>query len=713
MVLWKFFLVFLFEFGLLINQGFSAYNKHFEITANKIEVFHQPEIVVAKGDVVISREDLIIWAEEIRYEIETQYITLKKFKIFDISKNATIEGNEGFLDIRNEELWTDQIFLYLKKEQIRIKAFDFRKNALNEYFAKKAFITTCEWECEEKRDFPAWSLEVDNFILTPEGISEGSASKFRIGKVPLAYIPKTVYMPKMSLPITIPRKTGFLNPKFAQGSRLGVGVQFPFFWTLTDQIDFTISPLYFTKRGLLIDLENQFLFREDLKGILKFRYLKDIKKEGYAIKEEPKKNKWWIVGKIDYAVKPNLDIHLDLDSVSERGFLEEFDVGEGSYSNTKSIFLERFSRDIEDKSQEYRTSKFWLQYYKDSIYGRIESAYLNYHGTADKDTILQPFFNLNLTLLPVHIFGDLLSNLNIKYLYSYREEGYYGHKINTEVDITYPFKFLILSNKAQIRYNLNMYYLGEKDIFEKTNIFRNFFEFELSSYTILSKYYTFINENLKFLHVLKPYIIYFYRSRPTEINVPQFDYTDLISNKTQTLEYGLWQFFSLPHRKNFLIIRAYQQYDFIKAKHLALAIKPEEKPFSDIYFQAIFNYYPHFFARYDTTYNFYGLGFKKHSLNFGLRDVFLDWIDLTYQEDKAWDTQQIILDLRSFILDKFLVKFYISRNLVRNETTEMKIEGTYFHNCYMVGLGFSVTPEDTKFLFLFELKGLGGYSTFK
>ena len=84
MVLWKFFLVFLFEFGLLINQGFSAYNKHFEITANKIEVFHQPEIVVAKGDVVISREDLIIWAEEIRYEIETQYITLKKFKILDI-----------------------------------------------------------------------------------------------------------------------------------------------------------------------------------------------------------------------------------------------------------------------------------------------------------------------------------------------------------------------------------------------------------------------------------------------------------------------------------------------------------------------------------------------------------------------------------------------------------------------------------------------------
>jgi len=39
----------------------------------------------------------------------------------------------------------------------------------------------------------------------------------------------------------------------------------------------------------------------------------------------------------------------------------------------------------------------------------------------------------------------------------------------------------------------------------------------------------------------------------------------------------------------------------------------------------------------------------------------------------------------------------------------MKLIGTYLHDCYTFSLGFSVTPEDTKFYFLFQLKGLGGY----
>jgi LPS-assembly protein len=710
--LWKItvFIFLLFFFN--ISSGLTAYKKHFDITAQKIEVFHKPEVVIAKGDVVINSKDLIIWAQEVRYEVEPEYLTLKNFKIFDLQKNVVTQGDRGFLDLRNEEVWADKVFIYLKKEQIRIKAVDFHKNALNEYFAKKALITTCEIDCENEKDFPPWSLEVDKFVLTPEGISSGDATKFRIKKVPLGYLPKAVYLPKANLPITVPRKTGFLTPRFSQGSRLGFGLQLPFFLALTDQIDFTIAPFYFTKRGILIDLENQFKFKEDFQGLIKFRYLNDREKEGYAIEEEPERNKWWIVGKIDYAVKPNLDMHLDLDLVSERGFLEEFDTGEGGYSTARAQILERFNRDIEDKSQEYRTSKFWVQYYKNSLYGRLENTYLDYHGSADSDTILQPYLKLKFNFLPTSILGTILPEATFKYLYSYREEGYYGDKFDARIGLTYPFKIGIFFNSASFSYNFSFYNLREEGGFEDKNIDRGYYEFLLNSYIILSKYYDFLtvfNKNLRFLHTLKPYVSYFYRSKPSETEIPQFDYEDLINDKAHALEYGLWQYFSLPYHKNFLILRAYQQYDFTKAERSATATKPEEKPFSDIYLQVLLNYSPYVYARYDTAYNFYGLGFKKHSLSLNLRDVFLDFIDLTYQEDSAWDTRQLTLDLRSRILDRILAQFYISRNLVRDETTEMKLIGTYLHQCYSLSLGFSVTPEDTKFYFLFELKGLGGY----
>ena len=709
--LWNFILIVIF-FLSFYSSCFSAYKRHFEITAQKIEVFHKPEVVIAKGDVVINSKDFLIWAQEVKYEVETEYLTLKNFKIFDFQKNATAEGNKGFLDLRNEEIWADKVFLFLKKEQIRIKAIDFHKNALNEYFAKKALITTCEFDCENEKDFPPWSLEVDNFLLTPEGISSGDATKFKIKNIPIGYFPKAVYFPKVKLPITVPRKTGFLTPRFSQGSRLGFGIQIPFFWALTDQIDFTISPFYLTKRGLLMDIENQFKFKEDFQGLIKFRYIKDIEKRGYGIEEEPERSKWWVLSKIDYAIKPNLDMHLDVDLVSERDFLEEFDVGEGGYSTTKYQILRRFNRDIEDKAQEYRTSRFWIQYYRNSLYARLENTYFDYHGTLDSDTLLQPLFNLNLNFLPTSIFGLFLPEVSLKYLYTYRKEGYYGDKIDTKLGITYPFKIGMVFNFASFRYNFNFYNLREKDGFEDSSIKRGYYEFLVDSYIFLSKYYDFLtilNKNLRFLHTLKPYITYFYRSKPSETTIPQFDYEDLISNKTHTLEYGLWQYFSLPSHKNFLIIRAYQQYDFTKAQRSATATKPEEKPFSDIFLQILLNYSPYFYARYDTTYNFYGLGFKKHSLNLSLRDVFLDYVDLIYQEDSAWNTRQLTLDLKSKILDRILAEFYVSRNLIRDETTEMKLVGTYLHDCYTISLGFTVTPKDTKFYFLFQLKGLGGY----
>lgn len=702
-------------FFLNISTGFTAYKSKssLEITARKIEVFHKPEVVIAKDDVVIKSQDFFILAQQAKYETETEYVVLKNFKIFDFRDNIITEGDKGFLDLRNEEIWADKVFIFIKKEQIRIKAEDFRKNALNEYFAKKALITTCEFDCESEKEFPSWSLEIDNFILTPEGLSSGSATKFKIKKLPLVYIPKKAYLPKVNLPIMTPRKTGILFPKFSQGSRLGFGLQIPFFWPITDQIDFTISPFYLTKRGLLIDIENQFKFKEDFQGLIKFRYINDKEKTGYKYIEEPEKNKWWVVSKIDYGVKSNLDIHLDLDLVSERDFLEEFDVGEGGYSNTKAQILRRFNRDVEDKSQEYRTSKFWIQYYTGSIYGRLENTYLDYHGKLDSDTILQPYLKLKFNFLPVSLFDTVLFESTLKYLYTHREKGYYGDKIDTTVGINYPFKIGKVYNLAKLTYNFNFYNLKEKEDFKDKNISRNYFEFMLNSYTILFKYYEFLtifNKNWKFIHTLKPYITYFYRSKPTNTDTPQFDYEDLINDKLHTIEYGLWQYFSLPYQRNFLILRAYQQYDFTKAERSSLAVKPEEKPFSDLYLQFILNYSPYVSLRYDTTYNFYGLGLKKHSLSLSLRDFLLDYIDLGYQQDSAWNTKQLNLDLKSIFWDRFMGEFYISRNLIKDETTEMKIIGTYLHQCYTLGLGFSLTPKDTKFYFLFELKGLGGYS---
>ncbi len=634
---------------------------------------------------------------------------LENFKLFDFTQNMTVFGEKAQLDLRNEEISSSKVFIYFKKESFRLKAWGFYKNALNEYRAKRALITTCELDCEKEEDFPPWSVEVKDIILTPEGISEAKATLFRLSKVPLFYLPKKMYLPSAHLPIFEPRKAGFLPPSISQGNRLGFGIQLPFFYPLTDQIDFTISPFYTTKRGLLWDLESQIALTEGTKSLFKLRYLRDTKRGEYATIKAPKE-RYWITGKVDYTKNKNWDLHLDVDFVSDKDFLEEFNVGEGGFDHTKRLYLERFSRDIEDKSQDYRSTRFWGQYYKHSFYTLFSSTHLDYEGPQDKKEILHPLFGGYFSLLPFE-FKGIIPSLNLTYDYLSRERGYYGSRAGLNFEISYPFSFAFLKSEFKGTSKNYLYFLSDKGNFSDNNLSINLFELSFTTYTQFYRNYFFELpfRPFSFTHILKPYVKLFYRKEAGSSEIPLFVYEDYFTDKAKILEYGLWQFFSSPEQKNFLVIRAYQQYDFNKPERSTTATKPEERQLSDLYLQITSTWKGRFSMRYDTTYNFYSYGFKKHSFNLSLRNLGLEKIDFTYQEDKAWNTRQATFVIgESFFDHKLYFNYYLSRNLITDETSEQKLEALYLRECYLLGLGVSITPRDTKFYFRVDLKGLGG-----
>ncbi len=682
-------------------------SRSLELTAQRVEVLQGGKKVYAEGDVIVEREGYLLYAGSLTYEPGTEILELSHFKLFDLTQNATILGDKAQLDLRNGEIWSARVFIYYKKEGFRIKAWNFSKNALNEYYAQRALITTCDMDCE-KEEFPPWSVEVKNIILTPEGISMVDATTFRAGKVPLLYLPKKMFLPKVSLPIFEPRKRGLLLPGITQGSRLGFGLQIPYFWPITDQIDFTIAPLYTTKRGLLWDIENQVALTDHIKGLFKVRYLRDTKRGEYATEEAPK-DRYWFTGKIDVSTGRNWDLHLDLDILSDKDFLEEFNVGEGGFDKVKNLYLDRFSRDVDDKAQDYRTSSLWLQSFRDSLYTRLQSSYLDYQGKGDKKEILQPLAGLHLSLLPFQ-FKGLIPALNLDYNYFYREKNYYGNRLGLNLEVSYPFSFQFLKSEAKVNYKNFLYLLEDPGNLTDKSLQANLFEASFTTYTLLYRNFGQREGPLgfQFQHILKPYLTFFYRKKLHGDELPTFVYEDYLTEKTKAIEYGLWQYFNLPGQKNFFVLRAYQQYDLNRAERSVASTRPEKRAFSDLFIQAFSSWKDRLSLRYDTSYNFYGLGFKKHSLNLSLRKVLLDSIDLTYQEDKAWDTRQVTLRLGELLKEKFFLSYYISRNLKAEETSEQKIETLYLQDCYLLGLGISITPRDTKFYFRVDLKGLGG-----
>jgi LPS-assembly protein len=68
--------------------------------------------------------------------------------------------------------------------------------------------------------------------------------------VPLAYVPY------FSTPDpTVKRKTGFLMPHYTSVSRVGVGVDAPFYWAIAPDYDATFSPRITTQQGVLLQAE--------------------------------------------------------------------------------------------------------------------------------------------------------------------------------------------------------------------------------------------------------------------------------------------------------------------------------------------------------------------------------------------------------------------------------------------------------------------------
>ncbi len=689
-----------------IFPQFSLCKQLFKISASKVEVLHASKVMVAQGNVFIKGKKFVIIADRVVYEMKTAYVHLFHFQIFDLETHTRVSGNNGTFDLRNKTFFGDRGIVFFKKRGIYLKYKDIKRNALNEYSGKKAVITTCKaGECFNCT--APWSVEEKNFIISPEGESSASSTAFKIKKLPVVYLPKVGYIPKVRLPISQPRKKGFLMPNFAQSTKLGFGIQLPYFYPVTDQLDFTIAPMYLTKRGLLWDLETALKLHEGMQSLFKFRYLHDSEDTTYAGEKE-KKKKWWIVGKLDYIPSPNFDLHLDIDKVSEKTFLTEFDAGEGGFTKTRHLFLSRFGRDIEVQTQDYRSSHLWLNYFSKSFYFNWENKYINYIGDKDKEKIFQPVARFYTDLLPSKFFKNLLFSLKAGGGAYQREKGYTGYKIFDEVSLDFPFKFPItlpsLMHRITATYHQNFYSLERKDEFNNKSYHREYFQVDTYSTLLLKKNYD------RFSHLFKPYFSYTFRSKPSSEKIPIFEEEDEQNKKINRIEYGIWNYFYTSSHPRLISLRAYQQYDFTYAHRSTTKTSPEERALSDLFWEFSIDASPRFFLRYDGSYNFYGLGLKKHSLNFTLRNCVIEFISLGYQEDRAWDTKQLNLSLGHHLVPSLYASFFLSRNLKKGENSSLRFALNYTKDCYSIGIGITRTPEEILYSFMIQLKGLGGYT---
>ncbi|MFA6267291.1 MAG: LPS-assembly protein LptD [Pseudolabrys sp.] len=111
--------------------------------------------------------------------------------------------------------------------------------------------TACEPCKDNPKKPPLWQVKAARIIHDQtEKMIYFEDARIEFFGVPLAYLPY------FSAPDpTVKRKTGFLMPFISSSSKYGTAVEVPYYWALAPNYDLTVSPMFTTKQGVLMQGE--------------------------------------------------------------------------------------------------------------------------------------------------------------------------------------------------------------------------------------------------------------------------------------------------------------------------------------------------------------------------------------------------------------------------------------------------------------------------
>jgi LPS-assembly protein len=100
----------------------------------------------------------------------------------------------------------------------------------------------------------AWHAKIEDLQLDYDReVAEGRDGAIYFQGVPI------LYSPWLSFSLNNQRKSGFLAPTIGSSSKSGLELTLPYYWNIAPNMDATIAPRVFTKRGLQLNSELRYL----------------------------------------------------------------------------------------------------------------------------------------------------------------------------------------------------------------------------------------------------------------------------------------------------------------------------------------------------------------------------------------------------------------------------------------------------------------------
>ena len=508
----------------VLNEGEPA---PWHITANRISAQGDAKVLVAEGDVVVSRGEQRLKADKILYDKGSEVISAQG-NVELSTAGDMLWCDQGTFNLKDKTGTIVNGSLFLSTNHYYLRGREIRKTGPATYIIRGCRITACDGEN------PDWYITGSEVRVTLEGYGTVKHAAFYIKRIPLLYFPYIIF------PAKTKRQTGLLPPSIGYSRRDGVDMEAPFFWAISQQTDATFYERYIEERGLKQGLEFRYITGAESKGAFLFDILSDkrevkdlFNEDDVKISPFPRTNttRSWARGRADQSLPYEMDLKLDVDFVSDYDYLREF--SEPSLGPEYRVRLgEEYGRSLDEaESPTRRSALLMTRRFEDATLQAASSFYQD-PLDPDEDTTAQPLAGLEATILPTGVLGlPFFFSLASDYGYIYRESGEKGQRLALTPALSYPiWSIPYVGIEPSFKYFITYQWVDEYQNRQDKQS-KDTYEVGLQLHTIMEKVFDVEYRHIKRLkHKFRPTLSYTFRPyQEQEAGKPWFEPIDTLT----------------------------------------------------------------------------------------------------------------------------------------------------------------------------------------
>ncbi len=440
------------------------------------------------GNVLVTRGEQKLSADQVQLDRISNQLTAKGNLSFSDQLFRLNADNIG-LDNTNHSAFFDLANFQLYENHLRGSAKKIIQLDANHHKLYDVSYTTCDPQVN------TWSINAGKLKLNHlEGRGTASNATLRIKDVPV------FYLPWFQFPINNQRMSGLLTPTFTQSSSSGTQVTLPFYWNQAENLDMTLTPIWYSNRGTQLNTENRYLFKNN-SGQLNLSGLSD---------DLFNDDRWYTRWTHDIDLTDNIHTSILIQRVSDTEFLEDFDhldtIKTVDYLKSSVIFkglIANWSTQLLFEQHQIVNDKKTLA---SSPYKRL------------------PRFSVD------RVFSSNESPLSLDWMNEWvrfdKEEGVIGDRLHIAPSISYPMESSYYFLKPAIQLDYTHYSL-DNNIDDQNSLQRSISLLSLDSGLFFERT---ANKSKNWIQTLEPRLYFLYVPYQDQSSIPDFDTSLLTEN---------------------------------------------------------------------------------------------------------------------------------------------------------------------------------------